>query len=174
MNVSMRKSLAALIVASSLFALFQNCAPAKVTSSESESALSSNADQGSSAPPSSPPSSTPAPTPTPVLGASISVSTTSVNFGTVPAGASSSPKLLTVTNNGSAVLRITAKSFNVSLFREDTFSSTCQSSLGPGASCTIGLVFDALILQNTTAIFRIDSNAVNSPTLIQLQGTAGF
>jgi len=178
MKISQQKIFAAVVAVSSFFFLFQNCAPAKINSSESEAAILNNVDQGSSAPPSAMPApvSTPAPTPapTPVPAPAISVSTTLINFGNVALGSTSPTKFVTITNTGSAELRITSKSFSMTYFREDFFTSTCQSRLNPGLSCRIGIVFDADIEQSVTAIFRIDTNVANSPTLIQLQGTGYF
>jgi hypothetical protein len=188
MKISKRKGFTAIVAVSSLFFLFQNCAPAKITSSESESAVLNSVDQGSNAPPSATPTpgSTPAPTPvgtpaptpiatpTPVPTAVIKVSTNLINFGTVRTGSLATSRQLVVTNTGTAVLRITSKSINVQEFREDTFSSTCQFTLNPGASCNIVILYEPFFIETTTGILRLDSNASNGLMLVQLQGTLTF
>src|SRR5207253_6539829 len=144
-------------------------------SSNSEILVPTNsADLGSSAPPGSTPTpipiGTPGATPTPVSGPAMSLSTTFLNFGNQPFGSKSAMQIITITNSGTASLNINFTSINSSYFSEDYFADTCRVMIDPGQSCDIGISFDAYITISTTGIFKIESNAINSPVLVQLQG----
>lgn len=191
MKINKRFSVVAIAVATTGIILFQNCAPAKISSSENLSTDSATEDLGSSAPPSSTPTpgpggstptptpnpgSTPVATPTPITGPAIKVSTTLINFGNVRFGSTSPTRLVTVTNTGSAELRITQQNITGGVggfpsFVRDSFETTCRSTLAAGQSCDIGVYFDAFsVLGSATGMLQIVTNAPNSPTLVQLEG----
>lgn len=104
---------------------------------------------------------------------------TSLSFGTITAGSTSSTQTVTVTNNGttSATLRgISASSDLVpsgatkAAFNETT---TCGSSLAVGASCTVSLTFSPAISGSYSGTLAIDYPYATSPELtIPLSGTA--
>lgn len=68
---------------------------------------------------------------------SLSVTPTSLNFGSVNVGTTSNPLNVTVSNPGTASVVVPA----VSITGPFSFSNGCPTSLGAGASCTIAVRF---------------------------------
>ena len=75
-----------------------------------------------------------------------SLSPTSLSFGTVSSGKSSSPKIATLTNTGTSPLIISNIGFTGSNPGNFSLTNTCpgsSSSLAPGAKCTISVTFNS-------------------------------
>jgi hypothetical protein len=100
-------------------------------------------------------------------GVPASVSPTSLNFGNVVAGTTSSPQSVTLTN-GSTPISITniaaSAGFAIS-------SSTCGASLGAGASCTVGVTFTPTVGGTTNGTLTFTDGASNSPQTVGLTGS---
>jgi hypothetical protein len=96
-----------------------------------------------------------------------SLSPTSLAFGSVTVGSSSSAQTVTLTNSGSAALSITAIS------AASPFSAThaCGSSLAAGASCAVSVVFTPSGSGVATGSLSVSSNASGSPHSASLGGT---
>ena len=110
-----------------------------------------------------------------VTQASITVTPTSINFGTVSYGKKST-KTVTVSNTGTATVSITkiSISFGKGTDSDDfTFTKTCGSSLAPGASCSIYVTFYADDSGTRTATLNITDTAANSPQTVALTGAVG-
>ncbi len=105
-----------------------------------------------------------------------SLSTTSVNFGTIPQGTDSAPKAVTLTNTGVSSLTIS----NVYVTAADSFilsngSGSCSTttSLKPGASCTMSITFYSNPGIQTSTILVTDNSGTSTGTVqeISLIGT---
>jgi hypothetical protein len=105
----------------------------------------------------------------------VNLSTTSINFGSVMTGNSSSPQPVTLSNVGSASLTISS----IAIFGEDTgdFAQTnnCGSALPPNGTCTIKVTFAPTTTGQRGSSVAITDNAPGSPQTITLLGTGtGF
>ena len=92
-----------------------------------------------------------------------------VDFPTTAVGRSSGPRVLTLSNRGSAPLtglrwQITPAEFN--------FSSNCAATLAAGSSCTVNLNFSPLVAGETTGELQLFSNAATAPYRLPLHGSA--
>ena len=113
-------------------------------------------------------------TPTPT----ISVSPTSINFGTQLVAAPSLPQFVTVTNNTTSAIGLTlpptTTGGNAADFVGSASGTTpCTASLAGGASCTIGVIFTPSVAAAETATLNIvDSSDTSAhPMLVALSGT---
>jgi hypothetical protein len=98
----------------------------------------------------------------------VALSTASLTFGPQVLGTQSTPQTITLTNTGQASLSIS--SINVSSPFSETF--TCPGLLAGGASCTISVVYTALIAGTQPSTLTITDNASGSPQVVSLTGTA--
>jgi subtilase family serine protease len=123
--------------------------------------------------PTSTPTPTPKPTPTPTPGP-LNVSISSLSFGTVKVGRSSSSVTVTLSNPSSDPGSTTISS--ASLMTGTNFaiaSSTCTSGkvLAPGASCKVGVKFTPKSTGAKTDTLQFFDNAQNGPQTVRLSGT---
>lgn len=105
----------------------------------------------------------------------ISISPTFLDFGTVPYGKKASLPVL-VSNVGNVTLSITkiaVANGRGSDSDDFTFTTTCGSSLAPGASCGLVVTFYADDSGVRTAALCITDNAPGSPQTVALRGTVG-
>lgn len=110
--------------------------------------------------------------------ATISETPTSLSFGTILHGNTSSVQTVTVTNNGSTSQTLRGISVSDDLvpsgkttaaFSETT---TCGSSLAGGASCTISVTFSPAVSGSYSGTLAIDYPSGSSPELtVPLSGT---
>jgi probable HAF family extracellular repeat protein len=103
-----------------------------------------------------------------------SISPTSLKFGSVRVGLTSSVLNATLTNNGAIAFNVS----NVSLVGTAASwfgikSNNCQSRLAAGASCTIGVAFKPLVAASASAKLSIATGATSTPLSVVLSGT-GF
>lgn len=101
-------------------------------------------------------------------GPQISLSPASLTFGSVTVG-SSGKQSLTVSNNGSANLSITAANVTGSGF--STTGLALPMTVPPGGSGIIAAQFVPLAVGNVTGSLSIVSNTATSPTSISLTGS---
>jgi hypothetical protein len=102
----------------------------------------------------------------------ISISASSVNFGSVQAGKVSSPKRVTIKNTGTSDLVIS--SINITGPNASQFSQINNCATIPtGGSCTITLTFAPTSMGSKSATLSISSNDPKNPTLsVKLLGNA--
>ena len=107
-----------------------------------------------------------------VTGPQISISPTTLNFGNQPL-LSLTTKIITIKSVGSTSLQIN-KIFET-LIQSDwddfTFVNLCPSTLAPGKSCTIAVVYFADDVGLRTSTLNISDNAPGSPQQVSLLGT---
>jgi hypothetical protein len=100
--------------------------------------------------------------------APVSLSPTSLSFGSVAVGFTSAAKNVTLTNRQSVTLNLSSISpstgFAVS-------STTCGASLAAGANCTISVTFSATAIGSVTGTLTVTDDAINSPQTASLSGS---
>jgi ASPM-SPD-2-Hydin domain-containing protein/transmembrane protein TMEM131 len=102
-----------------------------------------------------------------------SLSPTSVNFGILALGSTSQPKVITLTNNGTAAIGITSISITGKNSSEFAVSSTtCGSSLGAGAKCTISVTFKPTAERSQSATLQVVDDDGTQTAALSGTGTA--
>jgi HKD family nuclease len=115
---------------------------------------------GTSAPISNPPTQTIA---------VLTLSATVLNFPTTTVGQTSAAQTLTLTNTGTATL--TLSTVTVSNTTDFADTTTCGTSLAPGAICTFSITFKPSTAAALQSIITVTDNATNSPQSVTLNGT---
>jgi len=103
--------------------------------------------------------------------AAVSLSATSLSFGSEPVGTSSASQSVTLTNTGGATLTISSIAVTGTNASSFAFGNSCGASVASGASCTIHGHFSPTVLGALTAAITITDNAAGSPQSITLTGT---
>ncbi len=104
-------------------------------------------------------------------GATVTLSTSTVNFGNQITGVTAGPIAVTVTNTGNATVTFTSIALggtNSSNFGE---SDNCLPNLTAGNSCTVNLTFTPPTAGSYSASVTLTDNATNNPQTISLSGT---
>jgi hypothetical protein len=99
--------------------------------------------------------------------ATVTLSPSSLIFGTQLKGTTSAAQTVTLTNTGNASLSLT--SIRGSAFFTDT--TTCQATLAAGASCTISVSFAPGQNGTVTGSISVSDNASGSPQTVALSGS---
>jgi hypothetical protein len=99
------------------------------------------------------------------------LSPTSVNFGTVAVGTSSSPQAITLTNKASAPFAIRSVSITGVSRADYSQTNTCGSRLTAGASCSITVTFKPTLTGTRSALISVTDLAGGSPQTAALSGT---
>jgi len=96
--------------------------------------------------------------------------TTPMAFGKQAVGATSAPQTVTLTNTGSATLKISG----ITVTGQFKMSSTtCHSQVAPAASCSISVTFSPQSQGAKSGLISITDNASSKPQVIELSGTGG-
>jgi len=97
----------------------------------------------------------------------VSLSTTSLTFGPQLVGTPSTAQVVTLTNTGNAILRIS------SIVSSGDFhdGTSCGASLAAGDLCKIFVTFTPTATGTRTGTLTITDNAVGSPHTVSLTGT---
>jgi hypothetical protein len=97
---------------------------------------------------------------------SVSLSRTSLSFGTQLVGTTSVPKTIALTNGGTASLTIS------SIVASGNYaqSNTCGRSVAAGAHCTISVTFHPTAAGSRAGSVKITDNASGSPQAVNLAG----
>jgi hypothetical protein len=101
----------------------------------------------------------------------VSLSATSINFGSEPVGKTSGPNTLTLTNTGQASLTfqsITITGANPADFAQ---TNTCGSAIAAGANCTLSVTFTPTKKGSRSATLSIADSGGGSPQTVSLTGT---
>jgi hypothetical protein len=104
-------------------------------------------------------------------GPNATLSATSLTFATEPLGITSGMQSITLTDFGTATLKIA--SIVVAGADRSDFAQTnnCGSALAPGASCIINVTFSPTQAGSRTANLSISDNSSGSPQTVSLAGT---
>jgi len=100
--------------------------------------------------------------------AAVTFSATSLTFPTLTVGTASPPQVVTLTSSGSATLTIS----KIAIAGDYTQSNNCGSSLTPGASCTISIIFTPKGSGSGNGTLSVTDNASGSPQTVGLNGSA--
>ena len=95
--------------------------------------------------------------------------TTPISFTPQLLGSTSTPQSVTLTNTGKTVLSITSK--QVSAPFKFASGTTCGSTVGPGAKCTLSVIFHPTTLGLKSGLLTLNDNASSKPQVIELSGT---
>lgn len=102
----------------------------------------------------------------------VSVSQTSLSFGSEPVNSSSAAKTVTVTNTGVVPLSISGISLSNTSPQPFSQTNNCGSSVAVNNSCTINVVFDPSALGAASATLTIATGAYTAGTqTVTLSGT---
>jgi hypothetical protein len=104
-------------------------------------------------------------------GTVISLSPTSLNFGSQKVGTKSAPQNVTVTNTGSTTVSVTSVKITGSDSKDYSETNTCGTQIDPGANCTISVTFDPTATGIRKANVQITDTGGGSPQLVPLIGT---
>lgn len=105
----------------------------------------------------------------PAPGATVSPS--ALTFPSQVAGTSSTPLGVAVSNHGKGVLTVSGIKFTGTDASEFSQTNNC-TTVQPGASCTIKVVFAPTAAGSALASLGVTDNAVGSPQTVALSGTA--
>ena len=103
-------------------------------------------------------------------GPAVTLSPTSLSFGTVAIGTTSTTKTVTLKNTGTASLTITAIAITGTNAADFAQTHTCGSSLAAGASCTFRVTFKPTASGTRSAALSVTDNAAGSPQPVPLTG----
>jgi hypothetical protein len=99
--------------------------------------------------------------------APVTFSSSSLNFGTVTVGTTSSPKTVTVTNRLSVALSFSSITADAPFA---VVSNTCGGSIAAGANCTVGVTFSPTATGSVTGSLTFTDSALTSPQTVNLSG----
>jgi hypothetical protein len=101
----------------------------------------------------------------------VSLSPTSLAFGSQHVGTPSTARTVTLRNTGNAALSITSPAVRGTNSSNFAQTSTCGRSVATGAHCTISVTFKPSASGSRTAYLSISDNAKGSPQKVTLSGT---
>jgi hypothetical protein len=94
-------------------------------------------------------------------------SASSLDFGSITQGVSSSAQTITLTNAGTATLNISS----IAASSDFSQTNTCGATLAINATCQIAVVFTPTAIGPRTGTLTLSDNATGSPQSIALSGT---
>ena len=103
--------------------------------------------------------------------AGVGFNPSSVNFGNVPVGTTSSATAVTLSNSGSGALNITGISFTGTNPTQFAETNNCGATVAAGGSCTISVTFSPAATSAASASLSVADNAPGSPQTVALTGT---
>jgi FG-GAP-like repeat/Abnormal spindle-like microcephaly-assoc'd, ASPM-SPD-2-Hydin/Beta-propeller repeat len=104
-------------------------------------------------------------------GTAVQFSPTSLNFGSLKVGKTSSAKSITLTNLGNTPLSISAISITGTDSADFNQTNTCGSTVGAGQSCSINVTFTPQATGSRSASISVTDNGGASPQMVALIGT---
>jgi chitodextrinase len=103
------------------------------------------------------------------------LSPASLGFGSQGTGTASAGQNVIVTNTGTAPLVISSVSLTGTNATDFAQTSTCITTLAPGAACAVTVTFTPAAIGSRTATLAVADNAAGSPQIVPLSGTGtGF
>ena len=101
----------------------------------------------------------------------VSVSPTSLNFAPQNVGTTSTPQIVTLINNQTAVININSITTSGDFIYIPAGTTPCGSTLTKLASCTIGVEFSPTATGAISGALTISNSAPYSPQIVPLTGT---
>jgi hypothetical protein len=99
----------------------------------------------------------------------VTLSASSLDFGSQPPNTTSAPKTITLTNSGTATLNIS----RVGTSGDFAETNTCGTTVAAGANCTISVTFTPTAGGSRTGQLTITDDAAGSPQTVALTGSGG-
>lgn len=99
------------------------------------------------------------------------ISPITVSFGNQTIGTASSASTVVLTNQGTGPLTIASATISGANSGDFSKTTTCSSTVSPGASCTFSIVFNPAGAGARSATLSIATNAPGSPSTAALSGT---
>jgi hypothetical protein len=103
-------------------------------------------------------------------GTVVSLSATSINFGSEPVGKTSAPNTFTLTNTGQTTLSITSITLTGANPGDFAQTNTCGTSVAASGSCTISVTFTPTAKGSRSASVSIADSGGGSPQAVSLSG----
>ena len=100
--------------------------------------------------------------------AAVSLSTTSLAFGNLAIGTTSTAQTMTLSNPGNAALSITIVSVTGANASNFIQTNTCRGSVAAGANCAISVSFKPTVTGAATATLSVADNVSGSPQTVSL------
>jgi hypothetical protein len=100
----------------------------------------------------------------------VSLSPTSLAFGSQPVATTSAAQTVTLSNTGYVPLSITGLAVKGTKGSDFALASTCGRWLAAGANCTIVVMFTPSVTDSEVAWLSISDNASSSPQTVFLSG----
>ncbi len=104
-------------------------------------------------------------------GTVVSLSASSINFGTEAVGKTSAPNTLTLTNTAQTTLSIQSITITGANSGDFAQTNTCGVAVGSGATCTISVTFTPTKKGSRTAVVSVADSGGGSPQTVSLAGT---
>ena len=104
------------------------------------------------------------------VGTEVSVSPSTLNFGSQKVGTKSTPLPVTVINHGSVVLNISSIKINLNASGNYSQTNDCGSQLAAGASCTVNVIFGPFYTGKINSQLAITDDGGASPQIVPLTG----
>ncbi|HEX8997895.1 MAG TPA: N,N-dimethylformamidase beta subunit family domain-containing protein [Ktedonobacterales bacterium] len=101
----------------------------------------------------------------------VSLTPTSLSFGSVTTNTSSAAQSITLKNTGTAPLTISGIALSGTNADQFSQTNTCPASLAAGGTCSISVVFSPTVAQSDSASVQVSDNASGSPHSASLSGT---
>lgn len=101
----------------------------------------------------------------------VNVSPTSLSFGTVAVGSSSSAQVVTLTNNTAAAVPINSLVASGDFVATTGGSPACGTSIPANSLCTIGVEFSPTATGTLSGVLTVSYGAGSSPQEVSLAGT---
>jgi hypothetical protein len=101
----------------------------------------------------------------------VSVTPSSINFGTVGLNSTSYTQWVYITNTGSQTLDLNSITLTGANPGDFLMTNPCGSTLAVGASCTVNVNFRPTMQGLRTGSVAVSDNAANSPQMVALSGT---
>jgi trimeric autotransporter adhesin len=102
----------------------------------------------------------------------ISLSATSINFGSFAVGTTGGPRTVTVTNSSSSAVTISAITITGADAVDFSETNNCTGSLVAGGNCSIKVTFKPSAPGTLTTTLGITGDPTSSPLAVVLSGTA--
>lgn|SRR5215211_842600 len=101
----------------------------------------------------------------------VSLTPTSLTFGSLAIGATSAPQSITIANTGTASLFINSAAVPNTLDFTEVSDGCSGLTLAAGTSCSVSITFSPTAAGTRSASFTLTDNAANSPQTVPLTGT---
>jgi CSLREA domain-containing protein len=101
----------------------------------------------------------------------VAISPSSLNFGSLGVGSTSSAQNFTVTNDTSNSVTVSGVSFTGTNAGDFSQTNTCSSALATAGTCTVSVTFTPGATGSRTATLSITDNAAGSPHTATVSGT---